>query len=148
MFFDDGILNRYGSGLKKRKAKKAARKAIKDIFTHVQAYFCHESLGSQIKLSLANNMVHVEGTNWHIKSKYDNSFGEVRNWHNHYGLGNADMNLFLGEYQRGMSGVAYLSTACRSTCCNNALVMNKKDKTTTAVVRLFISKIITFLDQF
>merc|ERR1712062_759073 len=85
------------------------------------------------KLSLANNMVHVEGTNWHIKSKYDNSFGEVRNWHNHYGLGNADMNLFLGEYQRGMSGVAYLGTACRSTCCNNALVMNKKDKTTTAV---------------
>ena len=134
-----------------KKAKKAAKKAIKEILAHTQAYFCHETLGSQITLSNLK-MTYLKGYNWHLHSKNDNSFGALRAVHIEQGLGKADMNLFLGQYERGLSGVAFLGTACTTyTTGKRALVMNKYKATITAAVRLrdmifIVIKIRLFVD--
>jgi len=57
VLYNKGLAERLGS---KSKAKKKIRSAM----THVQTYYCHESLGTKVKIQLVGGMKYYDEDNW------------------------------------------------------------------------------------
>jgi len=106
--YDDRFLNHYG-GL-----KNLAMMRIVYSWVHIQAYYCHYSLGSKVKVQLLTPIKHYEGVS--LPDSSSASLSKMR-VHTENDIGNADLMLYMGlkctDCQWG-GGRAYTGVVCTS----------------------------------
>jgi len=106
--YDDLFLSHYG-GL-----KILAMMRIVYSWVHIQAYYCHYSLGSKVKVELLMPIKHYNGVSLPDASSASLSKMKV---HTQNDIGNADLMLYMGlkctDCQWG-GGRAYIGTVCTS----------------------------------
>lgn len=103
--YDDGFLNQVGS-------VSEAESYIEAVLPHVQAFFCHESLGTQVKIERIGDIKHYEGKNLQATGeKLAEMIPDTK-----ADLNGADLMMYMGydtEYY-GTVGMAWGNVICAS----------------------------------
>ena len=109
--------------------------------THTQAHFCHESLGSQVKLKQKCQIEYLEDENWPAENESLQKCGQVAQDR----LGTADLLICFGYHSADaipapqFGGVSYVGTVCNTALSRNfkcQLNMWWDDPSTTAAVSI------------
>ena len=103
--YDDTFNNKFGGNA-------AANAYWTKIWTHLQAHFCHSSLGSQVKVS-ALSVTHLAGKTF----KADEASESQLNSYTAAELKGADLMVYLAydASHNGPGGIAALGTVCKTT---------------------------------
>ena len=91
----------------------AAASYLDSMFTHVQTYFCHSSLGSKIKLERDGGYTHHSGQNWRAESDSGSLDGPIKSI-TYASSSNAHLFVYLCKDPAfsGVIGLAWVGTLC------------------------------------
>ena len=101
--YDEGFLDKTGS-------HDNAEAYIHSTMPHVQALYCHSSLGTKIQLEIVGEIKHYAGIYLWATEVKEEEMREITE----EDLGDADLMVYMGHNYEdpGPGGVAYLGTAC------------------------------------
>ena len=115
MVYDPRFLQIHGND------HSTAKKKLREVMTHTQAHFCHESLGSQVKLKQKCQIEFLEDENWPAENESLQKCGQVAQDR----LGTADLLICFGYHSADaipapqFGGVSYVGTVCNTALSRN-----------------------------